>query len=67
LFAYVVLNEVDYLQRVIERDLKDDVVMREESGIQVEGRILVINKWLRGLFNCLDCVVKARRESVPEV
>jgi hypothetical protein len=31
LFAYVVSNEVDYLQKVIERDLKDDIVIQEEG------------------------------------
>jgi hypothetical protein len=39
LFAYVVLNEVNYPQGVIERDEKDDVVMQEEGGIEVEGGI----------------------------
>jgi hypothetical protein len=33
LFAYVVLDEVDYPQGVIERDVKNDTVMREEGGI----------------------------------
>jgi hypothetical protein len=33
LFAYVVLDEVDYLQGVIERDVKDDIVLWEEGGI----------------------------------
>ena len=33
LFAYVVLDEVDYPQGVIERDIKDDIVMQEEGGI----------------------------------
>jgi hypothetical protein len=32
-FAYVVLDEVDYPQGVIERDVKDDIVVREEGGI----------------------------------
>ncbi len=32
-FAYVVSDEVDYPQGVIERDIKDDVVVREEGGI----------------------------------
>ncbi len=31
LFAYVVSNEVDYPQGVIERDLEDDIVIREEG------------------------------------
>ncbi len=39
LFAYVVLDEVDYLQGVIERDMKDDIVVWEEGGIEVEGGI----------------------------
>jgi hypothetical protein len=39
LFAYVILDEVNYPQGVIERDVKDDIVMREESGIEVEGGI----------------------------
>jgi hypothetical protein len=39
LFAYVVLDEVDYLQGVIERDVKDDIVVREEGGIEVESGI----------------------------
>ncbi len=38
LFAYVVLDEVDYQQGVIERDIKDDIVM-EEGGNLLEGRI----------------------------
>ncbi len=33
LFAYVVLDEVDYLQGEIERDVKDDIVVCEEGGI----------------------------------
>ncbi len=33
LFAYVVSDEVDYSQGVIERDVKDDIVMQEEGGI----------------------------------
>ncbi len=34
LFAYVVLDEVDYPQGVIERgDVKDDIVVQEEGGI----------------------------------
>jgi hypothetical protein len=33
LFAYVVFNEVDYPQGVIERDIKNDIVVREEGGI----------------------------------
>ncbi len=33
LFAYVVSDEVDYPQGVIERDVKDDIVVREEGGI----------------------------------
>ncbi len=33
LFAYVVLDEVDYLQGVIERDFKDDIVVWEDGGI----------------------------------
>ncbi len=33
LFACVFLDEVNYLQRVIERDVKDDIVMQEEGGI----------------------------------
>jgi hypothetical protein len=32
LFAYVVLDEVDYSQGVIERDIKNDIVVREEGG-----------------------------------
>jgi hypothetical protein len=39
LFAYVALDEVDYLQGVIKRDVKDDIVVREEGGIQVEGEM----------------------------
>jgi hypothetical protein len=37
LFAYVVSNEVDYLQGAIERDKKDDIVVWEEGDIEVEG------------------------------
>ncbi len=33
LFAYVVLDEVDYPQRVIERDIKNDIVVREEGNL----------------------------------
>ncbi len=33
LFAYVVSDEVDYPQGVIERDIRDDIVMWEEGGI----------------------------------
>ncbi len=33
LFAYVVSDEVDYLQGVIERDVKDDIVVREEGDL----------------------------------
>ncbi len=33
LFAYVVLDEVDYPQGVIERDIKDDIVVQEEGEI----------------------------------
>jgi hypothetical protein len=33
LFAYVVSDEVGYLQGVIERDVKDGIVMQEEGGI----------------------------------
>ncbi len=33
-FAYVVSDEVDYPQGVIERDVRDDIVMREEGGIR---------------------------------
>jgi hypothetical protein len=33
LFAYVVSDEVDYPQGVIERDVKDDIVVQEEGGI----------------------------------
>jgi hypothetical protein len=33
LFAYVSSDEVDYLQGVIERDIKDDIVVQEEGGI----------------------------------
>ena len=33
LFACVVSDEVDYPQGVIGRDVKDDIVMREEGGI----------------------------------
>ena len=33
LFAYVSSDEVDYPQGVIERDIKDDIVMQEEGGI----------------------------------
>ncbi len=33
LFAYVVLDEVDYPQGVIERDVKNDIVVWEEGGI----------------------------------
>ncbi len=39
LFAYVVLDEVDYPQGVMEGDVKDDIVVREESGIEAEGGI----------------------------
>ncbi len=39
LFAYVVLDEVDYPQGVIERDVKDDIVVQEEGGIEIEGGI----------------------------
>ncbi len=39
LFAYVVSDEVDYPQGIIERDVKNDIVVREEGGIEVEGRI----------------------------
>ena len=39
LFAYVVSDEVDYPQGVIERDVKDDIVVWEEGGIEVEGGI----------------------------
>jgi hypothetical protein len=39
LFGYVLSNEVDYLQGVIERDKKDDIVVHEEGGIEVEGGI----------------------------
>jgi hypothetical protein len=38
-FACVVLDEVDYPQGVIERDVKDDIVVQEEGGIEVEGGI----------------------------
>jgi hypothetical protein len=38
-FAYVVLGEVDYPQGIIERDVKDDIVVQEEGGIEVEGGI----------------------------
>ncbi len=30
---------MDYPQGVIERDVKDDIVVREEGGIEVEGGI----------------------------
>ncbi len=33
LFAYVVSDEVDYSQGIIERDVKDDIVVQEEGGI----------------------------------
>jgi hypothetical protein len=33
LFAYVVSDEVNYPQWVIERDVKDDIVVQEEGGI----------------------------------
>ncbi len=33
LFAYVVSDEVDYPQGVIERDVKNDIVVQEEGGI----------------------------------
>ncbi len=33
LFAYVVSNEVDYPQGVVERDVKNDTVVQEEGGI----------------------------------
>ncbi len=33
LFAYVVSDEVDYPQGVVDRDVKDDIVVREEGGI----------------------------------
>ncbi len=33
LFAYVVSDEVDYPQGVIERDAKNDIVVQEEGGI----------------------------------
>jgi hypothetical protein len=33
LFAYVVSDEVDYPQGVIEREVKDDIVMYEEGVI----------------------------------
>ncbi len=33
LFAYVVLDEADYPQGVIEKDVKDDIVVQEEGGI----------------------------------
>ncbi len=39
LFAYVVLDEEDYPQGVIKRDVKNDIVMQEEGGIEVEGGI----------------------------
>ena len=39
LFAYVVSDEVDYPQGEIERDVKDDIVVQEEGGIEVEGGI----------------------------
>jgi hypothetical protein len=39
LVAHVVSNEVDYLQGVIERDKQDDIVVREEGGIEVKGGI----------------------------
>ncbi len=39
LFAYVFLDEVDYPQGRIERDAKDDIVVQEEGGIEVEGGI----------------------------
>jgi hypothetical protein len=38
LFAYVILDEVDYPQGVIERDIKDDIFM-EEGGNLLEGRL----------------------------
>jgi hypothetical protein len=33
LFAYVVLDEVDYPQGVIEIDVMNDIVLREDGGI----------------------------------
>jgi hypothetical protein len=33
LFAYVVLDEVDYPQGAIERDVKNDIVVRDKGGI----------------------------------
>ncbi len=33
LFAFVVSDEVNYPQRGIERDVKNDIVVREEGGI----------------------------------
>jgi hypothetical protein len=33
LFAHVVSDEVDYPQWVLERDIEDDIVVREEGGI----------------------------------
>jgi hypothetical protein len=55
LFAYVVLDEVIYPQGVIERDdKKDDIVVREEGGIEVEVEFRW-STWL-GYYYCLNLI-----------
>ena len=54
LFAYAVLDEVDYPQGVVDRDVKDDIIVREEGGILVEGGFRW-STWL-GYYYCLDLI-----------